>query len=249
MWVRLSADELTAHFVVGGTHLGNSGDARIYRASRASTDAVWSDVQAVDTGDLDAYGGMAAPTVSPDGSYAYYGTRQESGGTWSMGIRFGTWSGSSFGNRDMVVGLSNASDHESEPYLLSDGTTMYFFAQRPRTGGDGDWDDPGEIRRVDRTGIGAVSSEVSFGNLVGRAPAVTNDQRILYLAIREVADGPYKIARSELDGPSWGDPVVVAELDDTSSSAPDYFPTWISDDDCVLYLDIDGNAHVAVRPQ
>ena len=131
-----------------------------------------------------------------------------------------------------ALGVVNTPAAEGDPYVLPSGKAIWFDVYT----GVGDT----EIYRsaVGPAGFGAREKILGVGSAaVDAYPVVTPDELTLYFASNRVdalMSGDYDVyvATRPSTGDSFGPPTILPVLNGTGAD----FPTWISRDECVLYL-------------
>lgn len=227
---RLSADELTVFFARG---VAGAGVPDIYTATRASRDAGWG-VATMVSG-VSSAGPDFSPMVTDDGLTLFL-TSSATGTRGGSDIFLSSRPNqlSDFGTPASLgpSGVINTSLPEADPYILPDGKTVWFDVYT----GVGDT----EIYRATAGAAGFTMRQKVLGvgsPLVDAYPVITLDERTLYFA-SDRADTDalgdldlYVATRAAATGP-FDPPRILKVL---NSSNPE-FPTWISRDECVLYL-------------
>jgi hypothetical protein len=224
---RLSADELTAYFYSDRTGY------QIYTATRASRTDPFSTPQVVGGIASGAGGVLKFPTVTADGLTIFF--ESDPGSVFRVMVAARSTVVAQFSASAQVAGL-NAGTDDSEPFVLPDGSALYFISTRGTGGGTND------IYRAARgpSGQFAVPVQVSTINTPSTeyAPVPTPDELVLYYA----SDRPDSPAKGALDiwmtkrastSAAFEPPVNVQELNTTGNEIPD----WISPDRCRLYFD------------
>jgi hypothetical protein len=149
----------------------------------------------------------------------------------------------------------NSGVEDFEPYVVPDGSALYFVSSKPHIG-DGKIYDTFWVS-ITPEGKMSIPEKLEIDNWPRneRTPVVSADQLRLYLASdMGNDDGEYDIwiaRRDDVDAP-FDEPKKHSSV---SSDAQD-FPSYITDDECELYLSSDrakGSAgmlrvHRAVRP-
>lgn len=216
----LSRDELTIYFASDRSGTRGAGD--IYRASRTAITDVFRDITHLD---LNTSAMERHPTFADDGATLFFESDRYLG---SYRIFEAHRSGSMF-SVDSVPALdalaSDAGAHVRDPFLVRDGTTLYFALNN-------------DIWRARRIGDNITSpepvSEVNSADLEG-SPVLSFDQRTLLfvragrilIARRAAADAPFSVTG---DLQQFGD----------------FSPAWLSADGCRLYLTGHSDAGVSV---
>jgi hypothetical protein len=211
-----------------------------FTASRAGTTGPFGAVSAL--GSLNFNADTWNATITGDGNTAYYVTDLgTSGDHMYKATRSSSLAGFS-GNTLMPAPIVSG----TQPFVVEDGSALYY------TDGSGSLS---RIARADLTGSSPTVVDlplvVPSGTNVG-IPAVNASETVLYFSLWTTY-ASYDIwasSRATASDP-WGTPALVSEL---SSSDAD-FPSWVSPDDCMVYLtraaangDATAQIFVAVRP-
>jgi len=223
---RLSADELTAVFY--SDHAGY----QIYTAMRASRTDPFSTPQAIGGIAAGAGGVLKFPTMTADGLNLFF--ESDPGGVFRVMVATRTTIAASFAGSAPVANLNAGSGDDSEPFVLADGSALYFMSTRNSASGTT------QIYRAARGAGGQYLTPTQVLPLTPpsseMAPVVTPDELVLYFGSdRTPNKGQIDIwmtKRASLDGP-WDAPVNVQELNTSNNEIPD----WISPDRCRLYFD------------
>jgi hypothetical protein len=140
----------------------------------------------------------------------------------------------SFGNQAPVANI-HGSGNDYTSYVLPDGNVLYFSSNRP--GGQG----AGDIYRSGGFGPGGFGAPVDVSEINSSADewsvAVTPDDLTIYFGSTRTdgsAQGGYDVWTATRPSPTapFASPTILA----TVSSPQDDIPTWISPDNCRLYL-------------
>lgn len=153
----------------------------------------------------------------------YFATRTSPSGTWSTGAPVGP--------------LNDGSTDEGDPTISGDGALVYFVTNRnaAATGYDLYL---GTRSNGTFSGVGPATELNS--NAYDAHPRLTADGlRVYFSSMRTTGDAlggadVWTATRTSTSTP-FGTPTRVAEL----NTAHNESPTWISDDDCVIYLQSD----------
>ena len=222
---RLSPDELTVTF--SSDRPDGLGAFDLYIATRAGREDDFGEPRLI-------AGASAAtdernPTITGDGLFLYASTQPNGDIDISSSRRDDT--SASFGPLEPVVELNTASTDVS-PYVLPDHGAVYFASDR-----DGDFD----LYRATRNGDGfdepvlVAGTNLAAPGIEGDA-VLTPDELNLYFSSDRNGAGVVQVftatRRSVAEG--FGEPVEIPEVD---VSGNDFvWPTWISADNCALYL-------------
>jgi Tol biopolymer transport system component len=241
--LRMTPDELTGFF--WSTRPGGPGTVNLYVATRPGPTAAFGMVSLLSG--IDMAGSQYDPSVTADGLTLAFGSdRASSDGTYDLFLATRATTGDDFSDAAPISDLNTSAD-DQQPYLLPDGSEMYFSSN---TSGDSD------IYRARRkTGGGfAAPSAVTELNTAGVAdehPAVSADGlTIFFSSTRPGGVGNIDVwtATRSSSRASFGTITNVGSVNSTSKDIPD----WISPDGCRLYLhsDRDGGSpheYVATR--
>lgn len=231
--LRLLPDELSGYF----WSRRGGGDGDLYFAERTSLGAPFSIrlVQGVDTAmsELD-------PTITSDGSILVF-RRSNPGNDLFVATQAGA--PDSFSMVTAIAVINTAND-ETQCFMPLDRDELYF--QSPRTGG-------GDVYLSTRMGT-AFGAPVLVAGIATASdegdPVVTPDGLTMYFRSDRAAPlGGYNVyvaTRAFV-----GDPFSNVQLVPNVNSAADEGPSWISPDDCRLYLSSDvagsNDIYVATR--
>jgi hypothetical protein len=220
---RLSSDELTIYFA--SDRGGGAGGFDLYTATRSSRDADFSaptriislasaGTEGSPTPTADGLGLILdrAPMASPTSVTLYMATRTSTSADWSATTAMTSVDGSS----DAMSG-----------YLTEGGNVLYFVSTR-----SGNYDIFVATKQGDGT-YGAVSAvvPVDVSNTIDATPVGSQDGTMLYFSSNR-SGGDVWLATRSSPGGTFGTPVPATDLE----SADADYPTWLSDDRCVMYL-------------
>jgi hypothetical protein len=237
---RLSADE--KHFYFSGIRNGVVGGVNIFEATRNSPSEPFTNDTTPIT-ELNANPGSdARPSLTASLLAVAFDSNRDGSGRPSLyfSTRASTVAGTDAGTFSVPEPLAPLNSNiERDAYLLDDGRVIYWTSERESM--------PARIFRAQGTmpfkyeqPFGAVPriNRQDDAGLFNHAPAVTPDERVIYFAHgTNVQNDGQKIYRAErtLATELFSDPQPVVELAEPADPAADY-PTWISPDDCILYL-------------
>jgi Tol biopolymer transport system component len=229
---RFSADERTAYFY------SDRAGYQIFTATRASRTDTFSTPQPIGGYGITSGAGneFKFPTLTTDGLTMFF--ESDPGGTYQVIVATRSDVTASFTTSAPVAGI-NAGPDDSQPFVLPDGSALYFMSTRndgSATAGTAD------IYRAARASSGQFTTPVQVSTIntsAGEyAPVPTPDELVLYYASSR-SDGP---ARGGFDiwmtkrasvNDAFDPPVNVVELNTSINEIPD----WISPDRCRLYFD------------
>ena len=230
--LRLLPNELSGFF--WNARDGGPGYINLYELSRPEMDAAFGGVKRLNNVNLPASLNMD-PTTTANGAtliYRYRMGRYDSGlDQLYMAERADAASDFSVGTP--VPGLSAGATNNVQPYILPDGTELYFSSNRGV--------DFGIYRSLRVGGAFGAPSPVSELNLSGANegdPLVTADDLTIYLSsTRPGGMGMQDIWMAQRPDKSsaFAGLVNLKEVNSTGVDAP----TWISPDGCRLYLSSD----------
>jgi len=223
---RLTSDELTIFFA---SDRSGSGSNDLYTATRTSRTASFGTPQlvaGVNTSSADGF-----PSVTADALNLFF---ESSGpGTYDVYVASRTSTAAQFSTPSLVPNVdSNLGD--AQPYILADGSALYFMSFRPGVGDADIW------RSSFQPGAGfAAPVIVSTINTPSPeyAATPTADELAIYWASNR-ADSPAKgsfdiwMAKRASRTASFDPPVNVQELNTSGLEEPN----WISPDKCRLYF-------------
>ena len=214
---RLSADQTTIYY---SHRVIDSHPFDISMATRESTDAPF-----VPKGPLPLLGGASGPSISADGQRLYFAVDVQNDPQLFVATAPFTQATSR-----MITELGSGRQ-EYQPYLSASGSSLYFVRRSSNAEPadifvsrivDGRYTDPIPVLEVNTT-----AGESS--------PVLSSDELRLYFASdRSGGQGDldvYLVTRPDVSAP-FGPAVPVAELNTPQADVP----SWISADDCTLYL-------------
>jgi WD40-like Beta Propeller Repeat len=224
---RLSADELTVYFY------SDRAGYQIFTATRTSRTDAFSTPQAIaGTGITSGGGGVFKfPTLTANALTIFF--ESDPGGTFTVMGATRTTVASQFTVSAPVANI-NASPDASEPFVLPDGSAIYFMSTRNNAAGTAN------IYRAARDASGQFTTPIQVSTFFtppssAMAPVVTPDDLVLYFASdRTPSSGNLDIwmTKRASPGASFDPPVNVQEL----NTAGNEMPNWISPDRCRIYL-------------
>ena len=225
---RLSADELTAYF-----YSDRAPGYRIYSATRASRTDPFSTPQVVDGITSGAGGVLKFPTLTADALTIFF--ESDPGSIFHVMVATRSTVAAQFSASAPVAGV-NAGPNDSEPFVLPDGSALYFISNRSTSGGTTD------LYRAARgtSGQFTTPTQVTTVNTPSTeyAPVLTPDELVLYYG-SDRPDAPAKggldiwMAKRTSADAAFEPPVNVQELNTAGHEVPD----WISPDRCRIYFD------------
>ena len=233
---RFSPDELTVY--LASTRPGHLGGGSIYTATRSTP-----------TG---AFGTPALmPVINTNGGVVYHlaitgdGLRiflQVAGGG-PTDIYLGTRPSTAvvFGTPAPLANVNspNASHYEFFPFVTADGVDLYFSSNRSGSFVLYHSASSAGVFAVPTAVAGTVTGNVAIADT---APVLSADQLTIYFASTRTVPGStaydlYVARRTTVAG-AFATPTLVAELNDGNAAASD-IPSWLSADDCRLYMSSD----------
>lgn len=232
--LRLTANELTGVYWSYATW----PEAEVYVVSRARITDVLTSTPAIG---LSSPGLDEDPTIEADGSRIVFSSDRAGGGDLYESTL--VTAPATFAAPVALTSLNTASD-EAQPFLTA--THLYFGSDR-----SGVLQPYGALR----TGPGAYGpaepvSELWSGTLDSDM-VLTPDERVVYFRSRRLTgtDDVFRATRTRTSDP-FGAPELVAEVSSPTASEG---PSWVSPDDCRLYLASDRGGglpqlYVAERP-
>lgn len=211
---------------------------RAYQASRPSVDSVAFNTPT-------QLSGNTQPVERPialDGGLTMLGATQ-SGGQFFIGIAQRTSLKDLFGALDTMgvmknVNLTPGNGDTLEPYSSPDGNVLYFASDREgggvlhlyRSSRSGSSFDFGMPEPVVIAGLDSTITEQSF-------PVVSPDQLTLYFAAK--AGNRTAVYRATSSGMGVFGGATLQHLDVPAQASSNTKPSWVSADDCVLYITTD----------
>jgi len=222
---RLSPDELTVYF--SSDRAGGVGTWDVWVATRGSTSAPFgtpSLVAGVNTTGIERH-----PAVTADGLTLYAFVGADPNYDLAMATRMSA--PSSFGALTGIAAL-NTSVNDITPYVLPDGTAIYFSSNRSSSSNE-------QLYRVAHSSQGFESPTLVTGTNLDVAnqsnPVLTPGELTLYFSSDRTGSGTYWIYQATRASQAEGfDAPTALALDPTGKQF--LFPSWISNDNCVLYF-------------
>jgi WD40-like Beta Propeller Repeat len=223
---RLTADERTIYFS------RNVGLSQIFVSHRASTTAPFGTATAVP--ELASAFEDDGATVTGDGLTMFVASTRAKpdGGSLDLFVATrGTPTGM-FDAPRLIPSVSSTAD-DVHPYVRADGTELWFSSDRTGTAGVRD------IYRAALAADGTVGPPARVVELAtaleDSSPVISDDGLVLYFGSERAGGSGSRdiwIARRASPTEAFGTPTNVAELNTDS----DDIPTWLSADQCRLYL-------------
>jgi hypothetical protein len=232
-YARFSPDELTAVF----TDEAGSGMLDIYQAERPSiADSFGTPVKLGVSSDT---GQDFAPTLSPDQLTIVFASDRVFGGIYQLYEATRTSPTATFGAPSLASGVQPPdprNQFDDLPFLTGDGQELWFESGRPGTS---------TIWRAAVNGS-AFANPMPVPELDNwNSPVLSADRLTVYVS-NFPQDPPVTqvwVAHRSATTEAFPAPAVVRELGSTAAD-----PTWLSPDNCRLYLqDGGGEIYVAVR--
>lgn len=225
----LSADELTVYF--DSSRPGGAGCTDVWRATRASRDLAFGAPTAVPVFNTTMCD--RGLSITADGLFLYTGSNAPGGSSYSLRVASRANTLSDFGAFGVVSGISVALDgglsSESSPFVLPDHGALYFSSNRSGTE---------DLYRATRVGGSYEAAKQVVGvNTASQEsmPVVSADEKTIYFASdRPSGLGNLDIYRASRNNTSEGFSYVT-NLASVNSDRIE-MPTWVSADDCVMYL-------------
>lgn len=218
----LSPDELTMYF--SSDRKGGLGGFDVWVAHRELREAAFATVMLVD-GANDA-ADQRFPALTADGLTLYTG---DQAGTGDIYVATRDDAAAAFGASELMA-VVNAPELDGQPWVSAGGETMYFNSARAGTQ---------DIYRTTRMPDGSYGMPEEVGELSGPSadlsPVLSSDGlTVLLQSDRPGGVGSYDVwiaSRSTTDD-GFGTPENLAEVNSELNEAP----TWISEDQCRLFL-------------
>lgn len=227
------ADGLTVWF-----SSDRSGAFRAYQASRPSVDSVAFNTPTQLSGNTQP---MERP-VALDGGLTMLGVTQ-SGGQFFIGIAQRTSVTDPFGALDTMsvmknVNVTSGNGDTLDPYSSPDGNVLYFASDRGgggvlqlyRSSRSGSTSDFGTPEPVAIAGLDSAITAQSF-------PVVSPNGATLYFA--GTAGNRTAVYRATSSGMGDFGGATLQHLDVSAQASSNTKPSWVSADDCVLYITTD----------
>jgi hypothetical protein len=223
----LSADELTLYM----TRLSPAGDDDLYVASRSAITEPFGAPAPLAT--VNSAASDRAGTLAAAGLALVYSSNQKANEGFHLYVATRTSLLAAFGAPTLLTGVESPvpTDNDLEPFATADGTELWFISNR---GGNDD------IYRAAKAGGGfanpALVPELS-SPAVEEHVMLSADRKTVYFSSTRTAPGTvggHDIFRAHRNSVSdgFGPPAVVPEL----NSANNDYPSWLSADNCRIYL-------------
>lgn len=245
---RLTADMRTVYFHAGG---GSAG--RLYMATRASSSGPFGTPVLVPGLTTSAQDGGAAehatiPALSPDGLTIYFQSFRSApapSATVNLWTATRGSAGASFGAPSLVPEI-NGAENTGQPFVTASGTTLYFSPRRGGSGAANVFIHRAPISAQGVVGPGEPVDELLSATSREEAPVLTVDELTIFFA-RDY--DVWSATRADTQSAFSN----LASVPNVSDETGQDFPTWISPDECVLYLQSsrtgDTKIFVATRPK
>lgn len=233
---RLSADELTMYLEINGKNVPGS---HLWRTKRPTKQSPFGTLEILPTVNAQPSGG---PTVTADGLTLFFST----GSSPQIWQATRATTSAEFGAPAAVANV-NVVGNQGTPYVRPDGSALYFSGGTPKL----------HLHRSTSSGgvFGAPEALTTLTSAGDEFDPVTNQSDlVIYFASNRVdpsAKGGLDIWMSRRTSTSvpFPAPTNVSELNTGGWDAP----TWLSDDECTLYLIADRNGSkdvfVTTRPK
>jgi hypothetical protein len=230
--VRLTADELTLVYARG---VPGSEDSKLnlYLATRPSRDAAWSTPSMAPFARINDLSEQRAPSLSDDGLTLYF-ANYVVGEKYEIAVATRATTLGEFGPGEAIAGLNVVGVNERDPWFLPGGDVVYFVSQR---------DDAVSyhVYRAERDGSVFAPAErileLEGPDGMEVTPVVSPDELTIYWSSERSDLGGkgsvdiYRAHRERADLP-FGSIENVASVNSASTDVA----TWVSADDCVMYL-------------
>jgi hypothetical protein len=213
---RFSPDELTAYL-----GMFYPSGAEVFTATRASRDAAFGAPVPIDALNGPAVNDYA--TLTADGRVLFMESTRD--GTWSL---YTAERASALVNFPTPTALTAVNTgHEGNPYVLPDGSALYFHTYRNNSL---------EIYRAPRSGgiVGTAASVAAINTANDEeTPVVSADDLTIYYRHTGSSQGSIWMATRQSTSDAFSNPVPLSELNGPQNVLR---PEWISFDDCRLYF-------------
>jgi len=226
---RLTRDELTVYF---SSARPAGVDYNIYVATRASLASAFGPptlVTAVSSAAGDGY-----PSLSPDELELFLSRPTTTVPTYDVYVARRASAAVNFGAPTVVAGVNDSMTADLQPFVAANGDLYFESARRQLTGND--------VFRAPRMPDGSFGPPAAIEEVATTAvdgtPVLSFDMLTLYWGSQRTDNGGdlsgdiWVAHRASLDVP-FSDITRVAEL---SMAGADDSPTWLSADNCRLYL-------------
>jgi WD40-like Beta Propeller Repeat len=218
--VRLSADGLTAFFA--RTVPGASWDVfSVTRFDAAAAFGAPSVVAPITTAD-----GDSKPSVTSDRNRLYFS--RDTGSTFRIWVAVRTGGGFYSAPTILDTNVNDPSGPSGDPFISPDGEELFFGSIRADAG-------PGGIYVASGPTSPTTFTTVAPTGLLGNNPVISADRLSLYFAKAVGLDTGVWVAQRPTLAAPFGTPTKLSGPDlDTVGQRDD--PSWISPDQCTLYL-------------
>ncbi len=221
---RLSEDELTIMFARRQT----GGIWDLYQATRTARDAPFGAPELLAT--VNSVNSELWPTLSPDGLTLLFDSDRGQPGTYRIHVARRASTAERFSGAAPLAGLL---DREIHAYFAN-ASAVYFSSPstaRPGEGGSDIW-------RVGVNGDGTLSAPAAIIGGINTSneevtPALTPDELRMYFRRTVMNEPDIYAAQRSTTNDGWGAAMPVLEV---SVMGVNEVPTWISPDNCTLYL-------------
>lgn len=227
---RLTADSLTIYFFRANFNTSESNSFRVWTASRASRSLPFDEPHPLElqtpSGSVDSH-----PTITADNGVLFF---QRGVGGAERNIHYAKRDPKTgaFSTPLAVQGLSSPTENERTPFVASD-ESVWITVDIAAVGGATQ-----RIAHAMKLGEGSFTAPelIDLKTPSGAAdsdPILTPDlKRIYFASTRLSADNNVWTATRPAPNMDFGPPEIVATVNTTGAD----IPTWISPDDCELYL-------------
>lgn len=230
---RFSPDELTVY--LASTRPGHLGGGSIYTATRGTLTGTFGTptlMPVINTGG----GAVYHPAITGDGLRIFL--QVTGGGPTDIYLATRATTAVVFGTPAPLANV-NTGAFEFFPFVTPDGVNLYFSSNRSgafllyqATASGGVFGMPAPV-------VGTVTGNAAVADT---APVLSADQLTIYFASTRTAPASNAydlfVARRTTVAGAFATPTLVPELNDANAAASD-LPSWISADDCRLYLSSD----------
>jgi hypothetical protein len=232
---RFTPDELTAYFGTGSNgNFGSSADTdALFVATRSGVASAFGSETKL-TG-VNGSDGMSTPSISADGNTLYYTwgeppNHPATGTGRDIYVATRTGSASEFGSGS-AINIDVVGSEENYAYIASDGTLWY----EAKPAGSGTYR---SIYSAPPAGSGAFATPSEFPldapMMPNTYPVVSSDLRHVYFQ----RGGLIYIASRGSAGDTFSSATGIDELNNDYCLMTPCRPTWISPDNCRLYVGV-----------
>jgi len=237
---RLSSDELELYLT-----RQDPGGKRVFRYTRAQPADPWGapSVQTTLTVAGPAIPASVGLSLEPAGLNAYIAVLQTDG-TWRITFTTRPNLGAAWQAPVILTGTHGADGTDEQPWINRDATRLYFMSNRG-----------GGVFRVYvspfSNGVFQAASLVDAPDSANesRYPVLSDDELTMYFSSYDSTNGlrAYKKTRSSIGGP-WSARTVVPAVNGSGlNSGSRTYPTWLSKDTCVMYLNTNRGGGVGLH--